>query len=308
MDKTNKEKVVKRARKKIIANINYIYENLNVEKEIIRIRRKFKIPDNFFIDYKVESDPEFYLPSDQEQRKNMIILLMSTIHVWKFRVLSDQNILDQAIRNIGEKRYESYHRKFTYPSKYGESNYNIICRKSKYVAGFIIDYFLDDSTEINKPMRINQRIWGTIIAAKLFEIPQKTLITYMESMLSRYFPTVDGGINYFSGVEGGMKYFPEVKGGMKIQFNELTCIEDIKYIWSEVEKRQRDYTSRFGIIQKREYLNHDRDKKAYELKKESPEISRKEIKKILGDNKFSTNFATSYITIIIRNYKKFINK
>ena len=53
MSATNRDKVIERARKKIIANINYIYENLNVEKKIIKIRKKFIIPDNFFVDYKI---------------------------------------------------------------------------------------------------------------------------------------------------------------------------------------------------------------------------------------------------------------
>ncbi|MCK5062165.1 hypothetical protein KAR28_06505 [Candidatus Parcubacteria bacterium] len=279
MGKTNKEKVIERARKKIIANINYIYENLNVEKEIIKQRKKFLIPDNFFVDYKVRNDPTFYLISDREIREAISLLLMATMNVWKNRILIEKNKLDKAVNNFGKKRYTLWLNKFQNPTA---------THKWAFVMQYLVKFFVDDITEINKPIRVNSRVWGILITAKLFEIPQKLLMTYMESMLKHYFPTVDKK--------------------MRIQFNELTSIEDVKHIWSEVEKQQKKYTKKFGIIEKEDYINHDRDKRAYELKKNDPKISRKKIKKILKEEKYKTNFKTPHISKIIKKYKNYINQ
>ena len=252
---------------------------MNVEKEIIKIRKKFLIPDNFFVDYKILNDPTFCLISDREMREAISILLIATTNMWKDKILIKEKKLVQAIENFGRKRYESWISKFQNPK---------LSHQIAFVINYLVKFFVDESTEINKPMRINPRIWGIIITAKLFEIPQKMLMTYMNSMLKHYFPTVDKK--------------------MRIQFNELTCTEDVKYIWSEVEKQQQEYTKKFGVIEKKEYINHNRDKLAYKLKESDPKISREKIKNKLKKEGYKINFQTSYITKIIKNYKNYINK
>jgi hypothetical protein len=278
MGKTNKEKVIERAEKKIIANIHYIYENLNVEKEIIRQRKKFLIPNNFFASYKVLNDPDFILISDREMREAISLLLLSTMIVWKSRILYVNNNMERVAKNFGEKRYEIWLSKFKNPTA---------THKWVFVMQNLVKFFVDDVAEINNPMRINPRIWGIIITAKIFEIPQDMILTYMDSILKHYFPTVDKK--------------------MRIQFNELTSIEDVKYIWSEVESQQKEYSKKFGIVEKEEYKNHDRDRLAYELSRNGQELSRDQIKKKLHEAGYQTNFKTQHISKIIKNYIDYIN-
>jgi hypothetical protein len=280
--KTNKDKVIERAKKKIIANINYIYENLNVKKEIIKQRKKFLIPDNFFEDYDVINDPNFILISDREMREAISLLLISTMNIWKFRILFKENKLEQVTKHFGKKRHELWLGKFKNPT---------FTHEWVFAVDHFAKLFMDDISEINKPIRINPRVWGIIITAKILEIPQKMIMTYMESILKHYFPTVDNK--------------------MRIQFNELTSVEDVKYIWAEVEKQQEKYTKKFGITKKEEYRNHDRNKRAYELSEiieDEKKLSREEIKNRLKKEGYKTNFKTPYITKIIKNYKNYINQ
>lgn len=278
MKKTNKEKVIERAEKKIIANINYIYENLNVEKEIIRQRKKFLIPDDFFKSYDLINDPEFILISDREIKEAISLLMLSTMIAWKSKILCKNDNMEQSAKNLGKKRYEIWLNKFKNPTA---------THKWAFIMQNMVKFFVDDVTEINNPMRINPRVWGIIITAKIFEIPQDMILTYMDSILKHYFPTVDKK--------------------MRIQFNELTSIEDVKYIWSEVESRQKEYSKKFGIVEKEEYKNHDRDKLAYELSRNGQELSRDQIKKKLKEAGFQTNFKTQRISKIIKNYIDYIN-
>ncbi|MDO8668223.1 MAG: hypothetical protein Q7K35_03960, partial [bacterium] len=151
------------------------------------------------------------------------------------------------------------------------------------------NYFWDkDKADLYKPMRINPGIWGSIVMAKLFEIPQEIIYACINSILDKYFPTVDK---------------------MGIQFNELTSIGDIKYIWKKVERQQRGFIIDHRINIQDKYLNHDRDKEAYKLNQKNPNFSNEEILAELSKNKkFNVKIKPATVPVIIRTYKKFINQ
>ena len=134
-------------------------------------------------------------------------------------------------------------------------------------------------------MRINPKIWGQIICAKIFEIPQKNIIDKLKNLTNIYFPAIDEN--------------------MRIQINELTGIEDIKFVWRQIENRQKKYSKYHNLIQNEKYYNHDRDKLAYELRVLQSK-SREETKILLDAKGFYTGLRISYITRMVKSYKKFI--
>jgi hypothetical protein len=283
-DKTNKEEVLRRAEQKILANIYYIYENVNVEKQIIKIRKKFLITDYYFTDFKVQRHPKYYPATNFEEFKDMNSIIISTLLVWADISLKNRNKLEQIIENIGKEKYELWQTKIS--PKFSKSKINFVFNE-------MLKYFTNQNVEdIDKPMRLNPRIWGSIIVAKVFEIPPEKIIKSMKSILKNYFPTVDETMN--------------------IQFNEMTSTEDLKYIWSEskVEKLQEAYSKNLGIIQKEPYINHDLAKRAYEIKTDFPEISRQDIINSLREEGYDAdkNIEPYYLTIILRKYREFINQ
>lgn len=263
--------VIKRALAKIKVNVWFIYENLKIKEEINKGRIKFGIPENFFVEYKIKN-------YSNHSTNNLHVLLGNSIISWSEKILNNEKTLAQVINNIGIKNLEVAAKK---------ANLKIDAeRKRNYAIVKINDYLnKDGNSDIYDPLRLNPRVWRLIVGAKLFEIPPETVFSCIDSMLDNYFPTVDKQ--------------------MRIQFNELTSIEDIKYIWSEVEKQQRGFTEDFKLNKTNEYPNHDRDKMVYEMKKGG--LTYKKIIDELSKKGYETNFNLSYIGVIIKTYKKFIN-
>ena len=269
-----RKEVKRRAVDKIKMNIYYIYENLNAKKEIENIKIKFGIPDDFYNRY-VTSMPLF------SPKEALRILLFDCISVWNHEFSKSEKWQNRIIRNIGMKKYNSF-----------LNSASIKKRKEKTKANFILNTFVfyfnnDDTIDLHNPMRINPKIWGQIICAKIFEIPQKNIIDKLKNLTNIYFPAIDEN--------------------MRIQINELTGIEDIKFVWKQIENRQKKYSKYHNLIQNKKYHNHDRDKLAYELRVIQLK-SRKEIKKLLDAEGFYTGLRVSYITRMVKSYKNFIGE
>ena len=101
-------------------------------------------------------------------------------------------------------------------------------------------------------------------------------------------------------------YFPTVDSSLRIQINELTSVNDVKHIWSEIEKKQRMFKGNNRLATKEKYANHDRDKFAYELRK-NKKMAHNDIKKELEHKGFGS-YDYEYISKIIKAYKDFIEE
>ena len=115
-----------------------------------------------------------------------------------------------------------------------------------------------------------------------------------------------------------INYFHIINEALQIQINELTTIDDIKYIWPKIFRKQLAY--RWGAGEKKlnmsspakgrmQYLNNaEINKRAYEISKENHEFSDEQIKEKLEKEGYNTNFNASYIQEMIKKGDKIINK
>ena len=274
MAKSNKKNVIKRAETKILSNIYYIYENLNAKKEIENIKIKFGIPNDFYNRY-MTSLPLF------DPKRALDGLLLDCVSVWNHEFLENEKMQNRIIRNIGIKKYNSFLNSISDKK---------IKKKAKqnFILNTFVNYFSDDNTiDLHSSMRINPKIWGQIIGAKIFEIPQKNIIGKLKDLTRIYFPAIDKN--------------------MRIQINELNGIEDMKFVWCQIKNHQKQYSKYHNLIQHEKYYNHDRDKLAYELRAIQLK-SRKKTKRLLDAEGFYTGLRVSYITRMVKSYKKFIGE
>lgn len=274
MGETNKEIVIERAERKILANIYYIYENLDAKTEIEKIRKKFIIPNNF---YSLCVKPLPYFNPNRE----LDGLLFDCLAVWGHLMSISEKAQNKIIRNLGKKKFESYIRVMKDKKFKGNARANII------VQTFIQYLFIDETRDLHRPLRVNLKVWEKIISAKLFEIPQEAILNGLKNLTHIYFPKIDEK--------------------MKIQINELTSIEDIKYIWQEINNQQQKFTKYHNLVHSGDYLNHDRDKLAYELRTIQHK-SRDEIKELLTGKGYYAGDKIIYITKLVKAYKKFIGE
>jgi len=272
MNKTNKEKVIRRAERKILSNIYYIYENLNVQKEIIKIRKKFAIPDSFFKNYLV-TKPGYV------KNQKASVQLFDCIAVWRHEICDNENTQKIIMRNLGKAEYDSFISSLDDKRKKGNIKFN-------FILNTLINYFSNDNAIVlHEALKVNPKIWGLIIASKLFDIPQEIIIRDLNDLTIIYFPSIDAY--------------------MRIQINELTSIEDIKYIWQQIKDMQREYVKHHNLLNNEDYLNHDRDKLAYDLRVKQSK-PREDIKKLLTAKGYKTGSNISYITKMVKSYRVFI--
>lgn len=133
--------------------------------------------------------------------------------------------------------------------------------------------------------QINLKLWRLIIGAKFFEIPQKRLLGCMSNMLDYYFPTVNNDL--------------------QIQTYESTTINEIKFVWSDIEEKQNIKKQHKKKKGKFEYSNHERDKMAYRLSLNK--MTLKNISKKLNQS-FEKVCGYADVPKFINKYKKFIEE
>ena len=133
--------------------------------------------------------------------------------------------------------------------------------------------------------QINLKLWRLIIGAKFFEIPQKRLLGCMSNMLDYYFPTVNNDL--------------------QIQTYESTTINEIKFVWSDIEEKQNIKKQHKKKKGKFEYPNYGRDKMAYKLSLNK--MTLKNISKKLNQS-FEKVCGYADVPKFINKYKEFIEE
>jgi len=229
--------ILMRANAKIKLTINYAYEHLKIGEEIMKARKKFNIPDDFFERYQVEQSSNYIAD-----------LLVNTIIKWKKEIIKTDNA--KINKKLGD---------------YINKNNNLDTLNPKY---------------------INQRLWSFIIWAKLYGIPKKILLDCISNLFDYYFPTIDDNL--------------------QIKVHPMTTEEEIKFIWPDVTEKQKKIIKNIDKRGKFEYSNHDRDKIAYELRKNN----QMPYKEIAGELKKQGLGSYIYIDIpkFIKKYKEFIGE
>lgn len=296
-------KIEKHAMQKIRPSIDDIYDNLKINEKIENGKKIFNIPNNFFTKFKIDNGSN-----------DINDLYKSAIMKWGQVIINRKKNLNQIIENMDQEELKSelkivqISKKLgeKYPKKYpDEWEYMRVkkrrikdCDKWNYVFNSLEFYLCKNiNVDICKPKHIDQKIWHIIAGAKFFGIPKDRILKCRGILLDNYFPTINETL--------------------QIQINELTTLEDIKYIWPKIFKKQIAY--RWGAGEKKlnihskkkgkiKYPNSERNKTAYEIKNENPEFTRKKIKNELWKRGFETDFEIPYITVIIRKHRKLINK
>ncbi len=284
-------KIEKSAMKTIKSSVNVVYDNSDINEEIKKGKKIFCMPDIFFVTQKIKC-----------HSNNINELFVTSILKWREIFLKNKKSLNQIVRNITIEKSTSEPKKLG--EKYPSSWEYVMIKKEKvkkenkknYAHGNLELYLRNINVDVCKPRHIDQRIWRMIAAAKFFGVPKNRILKCKQNLLDAYFPTFDEAL--------------------RIQIHEDTTIDDMKYIWKKIQRKQLAHKWGYGEKNininskkkgKSEYLTYERDQMAYKLKQDNPKITNEEIKKQLGISGFKTNFATSYITKILNKYEKYIN-
>jgi hypothetical protein len=285
-------KIEDRAMDTIKSSINVVYDNLDINDALKKGREIYCMPNNFFVSYKIECSSN-----------NINDLFVTSILKWNEIFLCNKKTLNQVVRNIITEKSASatikLDKKYSSNWRYKIVEEKIVKKKNKqnYAHANLELYLANINVDVCNPKHIDQRLWQMIVAANFFGIPKNRVLKCKKNLLNAYFPTIDEAL--------------------RIHINEFTSIDDIKYIWStKVQKKQLAHRWGYGekninIYSKKKgkskYINHDRDKMAFELKRDNPEITRRKIRRQLGISGFNVDFGDYYITVILRKYTKYIN-
>ncbi|MCK5061858.1 hypothetical protein KAR28_04880 [Candidatus Parcubacteria bacterium] len=297
MDNTKKDeayriKIEDRAMQTIEQSVNVVYDNSGINDEIKKGKKIFCMPDNFFVDHKIECGSN-----------DINELFVDSILKWDEVFLGNKKSLNQIVRNITIEKSTSEPKKLggKYPSSW---EYKMVEKekvkkenKQGYAHGNLELFFMNINVDVCKPRHIDQRLWRMIAAAKFFGIPKKRILKCKKYLLDAYFPIFDEAL--------------------RIQIHEDTTIDDIKYVWEDIQRKQLAHKRGYGekninINSKKKgksrgLTTYERNKKVYELRQDDPGITNEKIKEQLGISGFNTNFDVSYITVILKKYKKYRN-
>lgn len=290
-EKAHRAEIEKRAMQTIEQSVNVVYDNSGINDEIKKGKEIYCMPNNFFVDHKIKCDSN-----------DINELFVDSILKWDEVFLTNKKSLNQIVRNIIIEKSTSEPRKVG--GKYPSSWEYVMVKKEKvkkenkqnYAHSNLELYFRNINVDVCKPRHIDQRLWRMIAALKLFGIPKERILKCKKYLLDAYFPTFDEAL--------------------RIQIHEDTPIDDIKYVWKKIHKKQLAHKWGYGEKNininskkkgKSEYLTYKRDKKAFEIKRDNPGFTREDIREELGISGFNVNFDVSYITVILRKYRKYIN-
>jgi hypothetical protein len=121
-----------------------------------------------------------------------------------------------------------------------DDNFNISTDKFLSEA---IDNLLKGSLMLFQRIKVNPHLWSSVIAAKLFHVPESKILECAESILYKY-------------------YLPKISNDDLIfRFNELTELSDLILMWSSVKIKQKEYKAKHGYINsEKEYSSRPADK------------------------------------------------
>jgi len=266
-EKKHKDKIEERAMQTIEQSINKVYDTSDINKEMEKGNEIYLMQDDFFVTHKVECD-SFDINE----------LFSESILKWDEIFLGNKKTLNEIVRNINIEKYTGDQIKLDkkYPSKWEYKTVDIEKikkeNKQRYAHSNLEIFLSKINIDVCEPRHNNHRFWRMIASANFFGIPKERILKCRENLLDAYFPKIDEKL--------------------LIHINEVTTIEDVKYIWSKIQKKQNAYKWECGEKRinlnsskkgKSDYLNYKRDKMAYELKQDNPNITRKENTTQTGD-------------------------
>lgn len=216
------QKAKKRALVKIQLNIEKIHKNEKVQRNIRQLRKDIHINNGRVKLY--------------EKHKKEIEKIRSIHKLIKF-------LMRKWIKQISKKRkvketVTTYLARYNIMLEYkGESlsSENVKAWstfKNKKYLRHVIENFIEGKNWTYEVIRINSRIWKSVISAMLFDIPEETIIRLRESILE--------------------DYLPKINEDLTIQINELTAMGDFEIIEQKIKRAKRRYARTY------KYLNSKR--------------------------------------------------
>lgn len=210
----------KMALEKIRGNIESIYKNEKVLRNIEQLQHDICIPASLYDKDEVEKLRSIHLLIDF--LKNKWIEFVSR---------------DNKVREIIDRYLAFYNIMLEFEGKeltkeQAKSWSNI---KSERYLRDVIDNFIQGKNWTYEIIKINSKIWKSVISAMLFNVPRETVIRLRESILK--------------------DYVPKVYSGLIIEFNELTTMGDFLLIEEKIKREQERYEKKCN------YSNSKRNKK-----------------------------------------------
>ncbi|MFA5248189.1 MAG: hypothetical protein WC415_03015 [Patescibacteria group bacterium] len=221
-DTEQKIKAKKLALEKIKGNIESIYKNEKVLKNLEQLQHDICIPADLYARHK-----------DEAEKLRSIHLLINFLKEKWIEFISR----DKKVKEIIDKYLAFYNimlefegEKLTKEQARSWSN----IKSERYLRN-VIDNFIQGKNWTYETIKINSKIWKSVISAMLFNIPKETVIRLRESILK--------------------DYVPKVYSGLIIEFNELTTMGDFLLIEEKIKIEQDRYEK------KNNYSNLKRNKK-----------------------------------------------
>jgi hypothetical protein len=225
---SSKKNNEREAIKTIHRNINRIYIDSILKTVLddtaIRLKIDDDLYDNTYRDCKDEMDTindiheliKFLTKKWIEQCHKDELLLKTSIRHWA---------KEEANRELKNVKHRENDIEYITNSTMDRKDNGYISRQ--------IETYIQTDLFLQLPVRVNFKIWKSVVDAKLFNVPIEKVFECTRSILKDYLPTI-----------------LEIQNGfMLISINELTKKTDIAIIWDEVKRRQQEYKNKYKYEQ-----------------------------------------------------------
>lgn len=219
---SQKNKAKKAALEKIRANIEGIYKNEKVLRNIEALKRDICIPPGLYD-----------LHKNEVEKLRSIHLAIDLLKEKWIEFISR----DKKVGEIIDKYLAHYNIMLEFEgenlTREQAKNWSNI-KNERYLRD-VIDNFIQGKNWTYEIIKINSKIWKSVISAMLFNIPKETVIRLRESILK--------------------DYVPKVHNNLTIEFHELTKMGDFLLIEDKIKLEQKRYEKKFN------YSNSKRNKR-----------------------------------------------
>ncbi|MFA5248241.1 MAG: hypothetical protein WC415_03275 [Patescibacteria group bacterium] len=214
MKKTRQKNEAKKAAlEKIRANIEGIYKNEKILQNIEALRHDICIPPGLYDSIK-----------NEVEKLRSIHLAINLLKEKWIEFISR----DKRIKEVITKYLLIYNIMFDFEgedlSTTQVKNWSNI--KSERYLGDVIDNFIQGKNWTYEIIKINSKIWKSVISTMLFNIPKETVIRLKESILK--------------------DYVPKVHEDLTIEFHELTKMGDFLLVEDKIKLEQKRYEKKFN--------------------------------------------------------------
>jgi len=218
-----KQTIYEEAMTTVERNINKIYIDGVIDIVITDIRLRLKIDDKMYGRLKEESDAI-------DKINDLHELIKYLTNEWIKRAFKSELEKKIFTKHIALERISKELAK----TKTSETEINQIADDSSdgvpdHLLKTEIKEYPQSDSYIGLPIRINLKIWKTIVDAKLFNVPPEKVLDCKKSILEKdYLPSVDIS-----------------NGNLYININELTSQGDIALINDKIKKLQQEYKEKY---------------------------------------------------------------